>query len=83
MGPPALRTVQGLEPGHVREPVRSTSGYHVLQLVERQSDAAKSLNDIRPQVLQELQRNAADRALRAYVTDLRSRAKVEVAPLPQ
>ncbi len=83
LGPTALRTVQGLEPGQVSEPVRSTSGYHVLQLVERQSDAAKSLNDIRPQVLQELQRNAADRALRAYVTDLRSRAKVEVAPLPQ
>jgi len=83
LGPTALRTLQGLEPGQVSDPVRSTSGYHVLQLVERQSDAPRSLADIRPQVVQEFRRNTADRALRAYVEDLRSRAQVETAALPE
>lgn len=83
LGPTALRTVEGLQPGQVSDPVRSTSGYHVLQLVERQDNSAHALEDIRPQVLQEYRRNVADRSLRSYVEDLRSRASIETAPIPQ
>jgi len=79
LGPTALRTVQTLNAGQVSDPVRSTSGYHVLQLVGRQSDAARSVDEIRPQVLQEMRRNAADRALRAYIDDLKAQADIEIA----
>jgi len=83
LGPTALRTSETLKAGEISNPVRSTSGYHVLQLVERQSEVARTLDEIRPQVLQELRRSTADRNLRAYVEDLRTRATVEVAPLPK
>lgn len=79
LGPTALRTVQTLGIGEVSDPVRSTSGYHVLQLVGRQSDGARSLAEIRPQVLQEMRRSAADQALRTYIDELRAQADVELA----
>lgn len=83
LGPTPLRSAQDLNEGETSDPVRSASGYHVLQVVERQSDDARSLDDMRPQVLQEFRRSQADRALRAYVEDLRSRAKIEMAPAGQ
>ena len=78
LGPTALRTALRLEVGAVSDPVRSNTGYHVLQVVERQPDAAPPLESIRPQVAAEFRRRAADKALRAYLDDLRARAAVEV-----
>src|SRR6185295_10882002 len=80
LGATALRTVLALEPGGVSDPVRSNTGYHVLQLLERQSDVAPPLEEIKPQVIAEFRRRAADQALRAYLDDLRSRAEVVVSP---
>jgi len=82
LGPTAMRTVLALEPGAVSDPVRSNTGYHVLQLVERQADSAPALDEIKPEVIAEFRRRAADQALRAYLDDLRSRADVVVAPTP-
>jgi len=84
LGPTALRTVLSLEPGAVSDPIRSNTGYHVLQVVERQSATAPPLAEIKPQVEIELRRRAADEALRSYLDGLRSRAHIDVAAtLPQ
>ena len=80
LGPTALRTALTLEVGAVSDPIRSSTGYHVLQVAERQAAEAPPLESIRPQVEVEFHRRAADRALRAYLDDLRRRALVEVAP---
>lgn len=80
LGPTAMRTVLSLQQGAVSDPVRSNTGYHVLQLVERQADSAPALEEIKPEVIAEFRRRAADQALRAYLDDLRGRADVVVAP---
>ena len=72
--------VINLEPGQVTEPIRSSSGYHILQLVDRAPAPAPPFEQIRDQVLEAYRRRAADDALRAYLDDLRSRAHIEIAP---
>jgi len=80
LGPTALRRAQALAVGGVSEPVRSGSGYHVLQLLDRQSGGTQSFEAVKPQVIAELRREAGDRAMRAYLDDLRNRADVVVSP---
>jgi len=83
LGPTALRAALELDPGAVSDPVRSGTGYHVLQVVERQADDLPALDDIKPQVLAEFHRRAGERALRAYLDQLRGGATIVVAdPLP-
>jgi parvulin-like peptidyl-prolyl isomerase len=83
LGPTALRAALELDAGEVSEPIRSGTGYHVLQVVERQADESPALADIRPQVVAEFRRREGERALRAYLDDLRANATVVVAdPIP-
>ena len=83
LGPTALRTALELDIGEVSDPVRSGTGYHVLQVVERQADTAPALADVRPQVVAELNRQAGEQALRAYLDELRAGADVTIRePLP-
>ncbi len=83
LGPTALRTALELDVGEVSDPVRSGTGYHVLQVVERQADTAPSLDDVRPQVLAEYHRQASEEALRRYLDELRASADVKLRePLP-
>ena len=79
LGPTALRTVLELEPGQTSEPIRSSTGYHVLQLLERGATQVPGFEAVRQQVLAEFQRRKANEALRAYLDDLRARADVEIA----
>jgi len=72
--------VLALDQGAVTDPVRSNTGYHVLQLVERQPDSTPAFDEIKPEIIAEFRRRAADQALRTYLDDLRSRADVVVAP---
>ena len=79
IGPTAVRTVLSLQAGAVSDPVRSNTGYHVLQVVERLPDEAPAFTDIKPQVEMEYRRRGTEDALRHYLDDLRSRAQVEVS----
>ena len=79
LGPTALRTALGLAVGEVSDPVRSSSGYLVLQMLERQPDTVPPLDDIRPQVLAEFRRRAGEQELRSYLDELRASADVVIA----
>ena len=78
LGPTAVRTALALAPGEVSEPVRSAAGLHVIQVVERQADYTPPFDDVRTEVVAEFHRRAGDRALRAYLDELRTRADVRV-----
>ena len=83
LGPTALRTALELDVNEVSDPVRSGTGYHVLQVVERQADSAPTLEEVRPQVLSEYRRQASEQALRNYLDELRAGADVKMRePLP-
>jgi hypothetical protein len=81
LGPTVLATALALAPGAVSDPVRSSTGFHVLQLVAREPDGAPPLADIHDEVTAALRRAAGDDALRAYLDDLRARAAVDVVPV--
>jgi parvulin-like peptidyl-prolyl isomerase len=80
LGPTALRAALELEVGEVSPPVRSGTGYHILQLVEREPPRTPDLSEIEAQVRTEWLRRAGDRALREYLDALRDQAEIVVAP---
>lgn len=84
LGPTAQRAVGALDVGDWSEPVRSGTGVHVLQLVEREPERTPELEAVRSNVAAEWRRRAGDRALREYLDSLRGDANVvltdELAP---
>jgi len=76
LGPTAARAALSLDVGAVSEPVHSSSGFHVLQAVEREPDTVPPLGEIKSEVIAEFRRRAGERALRAYLDDLRGRAQI-------
>ncbi len=69
-----------LEAGAVSDPVRSATGYHVLQVIEREAEWVPPRAEIADEVVAEYRRRRGERALRAYLDGLRARAEVEIAP---
>jgi len=80
VGPTVLAAALALQPGDVSDPVRSSTGFHVVELVAREPDGVPPFADIRDEVTAEARRRAGDDALRAYLDDLRARASIEIAP---
>lgn len=80
LGPTVLRTVLLQPVGEVGDVIRSSRGFHVLQVVERTRGEPPEFENIRSQVLAEFRRRASDQALRTYLDELRSRAMVTVSP---
>jgi peptidylprolyl isomerase len=80
VGPTALRAALALAPGAVSEPVRSASGWHVLRLVERAPAAVPPFEEAAGEVRDAWRRRAGDRALRAYLKELRRAAEIRVRP---
>jgi parvulin-like peptidyl-prolyl isomerase len=76
LGPTAARAALSLDVGAVSEPARSSGGWQVLQVVEREPDTVPPLAEIKSQVAAEFRRRAGERALRAYLDDLRARAQI-------
>ena len=79
LGPTATRAVLELAPGTISDPVQSSAGFHVLEVLERDGTTLPPLDEIEPQVRAEIRRRNGDRALRTYLDDLRSRARIETA----
>ena len=82
VGPTAARTALALAPGAVSDPVRSSSGFHVLLLVHRDEETVPPLADIEDEVREEWRRRNGEHALRTQLDDLRARASVEVTAEP-
>ena len=79
LGPTALRTVLELAPGEVSAPARSSAGYHVFELVDREAPVAPPLGDMEDEVRAEFLRQASDRALGRYLDMLEGAADIRIA----
>ena len=78
LGASALRALQKLDVGEVSKAIRSSSGYHILQVVERHADEIAGFESSRPLVLASMRRDAADQALGKYLRFLRDRAELTI-----
>jgi len=79
LGPTVAQALLTLTPGEVSVPVRSGTGYHVLVLHERQLGTVPPFETIRDTVLAQYRRVAGEKAVAAYITDLRKRARIQTA----
>jgi len=59
--------------------VETPFGYHILKVTDKKSAGMVSLDEVRPRLEQYLQTRGKSEALRAWVMQLRTAAKVEVA----
>jgi hypothetical protein len=71
IGPTALQAAMKLETGAVSAPVRSGTGVHILELVDREPARTPAFAEIEELVQNEWRRRQGDRALRAYLDGLR------------
>jgi parvulin-like peptidyl-prolyl isomerase len=78
IGPTVLQAAAALPSGATSDPIRSTGGYHVVQVVERESRPVPDLAQVREQVLKEYRRRAGDAWLRQRLDRLRDEAHVVV-----
>lgn len=80
VGPTAVRAILGQPAGTITEPIRSSTGFHVLQVVEAEPETAPPFAEIKLQVAAEMRRRTAEEALRRYLDELRERADVATVP---
>jgi parvulin-like peptidyl-prolyl isomerase len=78
VGETAATVAAALEPGGTSDPVRSSMGWHVLQLVERTEPTVPAFDDAADRVRAEYRRRADEAALRASLDGLRRAARVRV-----
>ncbi len=67
-----------LKPGELSEPVRSSFGYHIVQVTEKLPAKKATWERVRQQVLDLLRENKRREAFEAWVKELRGRAKIAV-----
>lgn len=73
MIPDFQAAVEALEPGQVSDPVQTQFGWHVIRLIDTRTAAVPSLDEVREQLVEQLQREAST----AYLEALRAGAQVE------
>lgn len=78
MMPDFEKAAFSLEEGGVSEPVRSGTGWHVINVTERRTVAAASFEDVKDQLRDRLMRGQMERYSEQYVQELRAKATVEV-----
>jgi parvulin-like peptidyl-prolyl cis-trans isomerase-like protein len=78
VGETAARAVANLDGGTTSDVVRSSMGFHVLQVLERTDPEVPPYDAIVDRVRAEWRRRADDAALRAALDDLRRGAKVRI-----
>lgn len=79
LGPTVAQALLTLEPGQVSSPVRSGTGYHVLVLHDRQLGTVPSFETVREHVVSQYRRAVGEKAVAAYVADLKKQARIQTA----
>src|SRR5712692_2107847 len=80
LGPTLTSAALAMQVGDISPPLRSPSGYHILRLVERQSEQAQPYQTVREEVKTEYFRRGRDEALQHYLDELRQKATIVRSP---
>jgi parvulin-like peptidyl-prolyl isomerase len=78
LGPTAARTASELRDSEVSDPIRSAAGFQVLQIIAREAAVVPALGAVEDAVRAEWRRREEEKALRAYLDDLRASASVTI-----
>ncbi len=79
IGPDGLASMRGLEAGERTPVLRTSYGYQILQVMELETAAVPSFDELREQVRNEYQRQRGEEALREYLARLRAEANIAIA----
>ncbi len=79
LGPTALTATMALHPGERSSVVRSGTGFHVIELLERQPLEVPAFESIEELVAAEYRRRQGERALRDTLEELRGLAEIRIA----
>ncbi len=82
MVPPFEQAAFSQAIGEIGEIVKTDFGYHIIQVHERHEEGTASLDESRDQIAQFLISQSREEALRAYVTELREAADIEMMDAP-
>ena len=69
-----------LQPGQWTEPIRTRQGFVVLEVTEHNAGGVPPLKDVEEQVQEGMYQEQMQPALRKYLTDLRNKAYIDIAP---
>ncbi|TCO73479.1 peptidylprolyl isomerase [Rhodovulum euryhalinum] len=73
--------VLAMEPGTVSGPVETQFGWHIIKLNETRLKDAPPLNEVRADIVQQLQRDAMEAALEKYTAEAEiTRTEIEIDP---
>jgi peptidyl-prolyl cis-trans isomerase C len=74
--------VLALEPGQTSPVFRSVFGFHIAQLHDRRPEGVRPFNDVKDEIEGTLQAEKRERALEAFVDQLKEKAVVKTAKQP-
>lgn len=78
MVPEFAAAASKLEPGKISEPVRSQFGWHIIQIQDRKTGAAPSLDSVKPMIEGILKNKIAERVVPAWYRSLLKAHKAQV-----
>ena len=77
--PEELRdTVNSMDTGDLRGPVRSERGFHVLQLVEKKNAEVRSFDEVKEQLRRQLYDQQVEKGIQSWTKELRRKAHLDI-----
>jgi parvulin-like peptidyl-prolyl isomerase len=70
--------VATMDPGDVRGPIRTTQGFHVLQVVERKAGSVRSFDEAKDQLRKQLYDQQVEKASQSWIKELRKKSHVDI-----